>query len=225
MPRGGTGRTLSRISSGAGRLAAARIRGAGRRWRACLCESLCAPCLSSQLSAAWIPVATPPARPGCAWPRPADDMVRIGIADLRGDGRPDYAYNGWVLYADTVRARATACRRAVPSPSEGMGFRLSDTVMIGGQQATVTSISPNQITAIAPPAERASPGSVDVEVDDDTSFLRGRSDTQRHQLRLRHWRRSQARHRACQHRAHWRAAAVHRYGARLGSHPRRSASP
>jgi hypothetical protein len=30
----------------------------------------------------------------------ADDIVRIGIADERGDGRPDYAYNGWVLYAD-----------------------------------------------------------------------------------------------------------------------------
>ena len=39
-----------------------------------------------------------------------------------------------------------------------MGFRLADTVMVGGQAATVTSISPNQITAIAPPApRRASP--------------------------------------------------------------------
>ena len=28
--------------------------------------------------------------------------VRLGIADMRGDGRPDYAYMGWVLYADTV---------------------------------------------------------------------------------------------------------------------------
>ena len=37
-----------------------------------------------------------------------DDMVRIGIADQRGDGRPDYAYNGWVLYADTVQPAAPA---------------------------------------------------------------------------------------------------------------------
>ena len=33
----------------------------------------------------------------------ADDIVRLGIADMRGDGRPDYAYNGWVLYADTIQ--------------------------------------------------------------------------------------------------------------------------
>ena len=31
-----------------------------------------------------------------------DDVVRLGIADMRLDGRSDYAYNGWVLYADTV---------------------------------------------------------------------------------------------------------------------------
>ena len=41
----------------------------------------------------------------------ADDIVRIGIADLRGDGRPDYAYDGWLLYADTVSPRASACFR------------------------------------------------------------------------------------------------------------------
>ena len=35
-------------------------------------------------------------------------MVRMGIADERGDGRPDYAYNGWLLYADTVYPRAPA---------------------------------------------------------------------------------------------------------------------
>ncbi len=31
-----------------------------------------------------------------------DDIVRMGIADRRGDGRPDYLYTGWVLYADTI---------------------------------------------------------------------------------------------------------------------------
>src|SRR6185437_12199951 len=33
----------------------------------------------------------------------AKDQVRIAVADERGDGRPDYAYRGWVLYADTVQ--------------------------------------------------------------------------------------------------------------------------
>ena len=48
--------------------------------------------------------------PGETWLRVAsnaDDIVRIGIADLRGDGRPDYAYDGWLLYADTVLVGAS----------------------------------------------------------------------------------------------------------------------
>lgn len=109
---------------------------------------------------------------GETWLRVAtngDDVVRIGIADLRGDGRPDYAYNGWVLYADTVSpARLPAS--GGPITILGMGFRLADTVTVGGQAATVTSISPNQITAVVPPAPAGVTGSVDVEVDDQPAF-------------------------------------------------------
>jgi hypothetical protein len=94
-----------------------------------------------------------------------DDLVRIGIADQRGDGRPDYAYNGWVLYADTVSPQRLPATGG-PIAIHGMGFRLADTVLVGGQAAVVTSISPNEITAIAPPAPSGVSGSVDVEVDD-----------------------------------------------------------
>ena len=94
-----------------------------------------------------------------------NDIVRLGIADERGDGRPDYAYQGWVLYADTVRPlRLPASGGAIVI--HGMGFRPSDTVQVGGQQALITSISPNEITAIAPAAATGVTGSVDVEVDD-----------------------------------------------------------
>ena len=94
-----------------------------------------------------------------------DDVVRIGIADQRGDGRPDYAYNGWVLYADTVQPQRLPASGG-PIVIHGMGFRLADTVLVGGQPALVTSISPNEITAIAPAAASGVTGSVDVEVDD-----------------------------------------------------------
>ena len=95
----------------------------------------------------------------------ADDVVRLGIADERGDGRPDYAYQGWVLYADTVSPqRLTAA--GGPIVIHGMGFRPTDTVQVNGQQAIVTSISPNEITAIAPAAGSGITGSVNVEVDD-----------------------------------------------------------
>jgi hypothetical protein len=109
---------------------------------------------------------------GETWLRVAtagDDIVRIGIADLRGDGRPDYAYNGWVLYADTVApARLPASGGAIVI--DGMGFRANDTVTVGGQAATITSLAPNQITAIVPPAASGVTGSVDVEVDDQPAF-------------------------------------------------------
>lgn len=106
--------------------------------------------------------------PGETWLRiasNADDIVRIGVADLRGDGRPDYAYQGWLLYADSVTP-AHLPASGGPITINGSGFRLADTVLIGGQSALVTSISPNQITAIAPPAASGVTGSVDVEVDD-----------------------------------------------------------
>jgi hypothetical protein len=95
----------------------------------------------------------------------ADEIVRLGIADLRGDGRPDYTYNGWVLYADSIRPQHLPLSGG-PVVIDGTGFRPSDTVLVGGQRAVVTSVSPNQITAIAPAATTGITGSVDVEVDD-----------------------------------------------------------
>ena len=92
-----------------------------------------------------------------------DDIVRLGIADERGDGRPDYAYEGWLLYADTVSPLRLPASGG-PIVIHGMGFRSTDTVKIGGQQALITSITPNEITAIAPASGVT--GSVNVEVDD-----------------------------------------------------------
>jgi hypothetical protein len=114
---------------------------------------------------------------GETWLRVAsngDDIVRIGIADLRGDGRPDYVYNGWLLYADTMSPTHLPASGG-PITIQGAGFRLADTVLVGGQRAIVMSISPNQITAIAPPAALNASGapitgSADVEVDDQPVF-------------------------------------------------------
>jgi len=94
-----------------------------------------------------------------------DDIVRLAIADERGDGRPDYTYEGWVLYADTVSPQRLPASGG-PIVIHGMGFRSTDTVQVGGQQALITSITPNEITAIAPAAVSGVTGSVNVEVDD-----------------------------------------------------------
>ncbi|MGC1423805.1 MAG: IPT/TIG domain-containing protein [Terracidiphilus sp.] len=99
----------------------------------------------------------------------ADDIVRLGIADMRGDGRPDYAYNGWLLYADTVQPPRLPVSGG-PIVIHGMGFRPSDTVLIGGQKAMITSVYPNEITAVAPARAPGTTGSVDVEIDDLPMF-------------------------------------------------------
>jgi hypothetical protein len=99
----------------------------------------------------------------------ADDVVRLGIGDMRGDGRPDYAYNGWVLYIDRVEPERLSASGG-PIAIRGMGFHLADTVLVGGKPAQVTSISPNEITAIAPPASAGETGSMDIEVDDAPAY-------------------------------------------------------
>jgi hypothetical protein len=109
---------------------------------------------------------------GETWLRVAtsgDDLLRVGISDLRGDGRPDYAYNGWVLYADSVEP-AHLPQSGGPIVIRGLGFRANDTVLVGGRAAQVTSVSPNEITAIAPAAVNGTTGSADVEVDDLSLF-------------------------------------------------------
>jgi len=93
------------------------------------------------------------------------DVVRLGIADERGDGRPDFAYRGWVLYATSVSPQRLPLTGGTITIT-GMGFHTADTVLVGGQSATVLSITPNQIIALAPPAASGITGSVNVEVDD-----------------------------------------------------------
>jgi len=127
---------------------------------------------------------------------------------MRGDGRHDYAYNGWVLYADTVQPPRLPASGG-PIVIRGMGFRPSDTVLIGGQKAVVTSVSPNEITAIAPAAAPGTTGSVDVEVERSADVLRNRHSFRRHQLRLGHRRFSLPQHGSGQHCSHRCAHPVH----------------
>lgn len=78
----------------------------------------------------------------------ADSEVRIGLADQRGDGRPDYAYRGRVLYADSVSpARLPANGGTIVV--HGTGFRPSVAVSVAGKPAVITSVTPTTIVAVA----------------------------------------------------------------------------
>ena len=94
----------------------------------------------------------------------SDGEVRLGIADARGDGRPDYLYRGRILYADTV-APPRLPAGGGPMVIHGMGFRSNSVVTVNGAPAAVTSVSPTEITAMAPPSGGFT-GSVQVEVQD-----------------------------------------------------------
>ncbi len=94
-----------------------------------------------------------------------DGDVRITLADQRGDGRPDYLYRGRILYADTVTPLRIALGGG-PIIIDGMGFRSRNSVTVGGAGAQVTSITPTEITAIAPASAGNVTGSVDVTVTD-----------------------------------------------------------
>jgi hypothetical protein len=108
----------------------------------------------------------------------ADGQVRIGFADMRGDGRPDFLFRGRVLYADSVYPHRLAPPGG-PIVIKGVGFRTNSIVTVNGVNATVTSVSPTEITAVAPAASGAT-GAVVVTVTDPqtlgaTSILDGLS--------------------------------------------------
>jgi hypothetical protein len=77
--------------------------------------------------------------------------LRIGIADLRGDGRPDFSYIGHVLYGDSASPTRLSVRGGTPLTLEGIGFKAGMTVSVGNVGAPVLATFPNQILATAPP--------------------------------------------------------------------------
>lgn len=76
---------------------------------------------------------------------------RIGIADLRGDGRPDYHYHASVLYADSVSPARIGVGGG-PVAVLGTGFVPGLGVSVGSTTATQLQVNAGQIILNAPPA-------------------------------------------------------------------------
>ena len=95
----------------------------------------------------------------------ADGQLLLGIADQRGDGRPDYTFHGRLLYAGTV----SPSRLPLAGGSiniNGSGFRPGMTVSLGGNNnASITKITPTTIVAVVP-ASSGYTGSLDLVVVD-----------------------------------------------------------
>jgi hypothetical protein len=76
-------------------------------------------------------------------------QLRIVVADQRGDGRPDFNYQGRILYADSVSPVAVSAAGGTVTIT-GMGFRTGNAVFVNGVAAHVTSWSANNIVATVP---------------------------------------------------------------------------
>ncbi len=79
----------------------------------------------------------------------ATASFRIAIADQRGAGRPDFAYQARALYADSVTPASIAADGGTVTIT-GMGFRQGNVVLVNGVNAVVTSWTPTSIVATVP---------------------------------------------------------------------------
>ena len=75
--------------------------------------------------------------------------VRIGVADERGEGRPDFAYQARFFYADSV-SPALVPSDGADVTITGTGFRTGNQVQVNGVAATVKSWSANMIVVTVP---------------------------------------------------------------------------
>ena len=91
------------------------------------------------------------------------ETYRLGVADYRGDGRPDYSYQASVLYADTASPSRLSVAGGVTT-LQGTGFKAGLRVAAGGNNGTVLSHSANTIQAALPGA--ALDGTATVQVSD-----------------------------------------------------------
>jgi hypothetical protein len=70
---------------------------------------------------------------------------RLGIADYRGDGRPDYRYNARVFYGDSIRPARSSVAGRTPLTIRGLGLQANTTVQMGTRATPVVASSATQL--------------------------------------------------------------------------------
>jgi hypothetical protein len=88
---------------------------------------------------------------------------KIGVADFRGDGRPDFFYKANVLYSDTVTPSRLSLAGGLAA-LHGIGFNQRQQVVVGGNNGSTLSVSANRIEAALPGA--LNDGSATIQVTD-----------------------------------------------------------
>ncbi len=80
----------------------------------------------------------------------ATETFRVGVADFRGDGRPDYFYQANLLYSDAVTPARLSLAGGVTT-LYGIGFRPGLQVSVGSNNGSTMSASATQIGVALPP--------------------------------------------------------------------------
>ena len=75
---------------------------------------------------------------------------RLGIADSRGDGRPDYRYHARIFYGDQVTPPRASVAGGTPLLIQGLGFRTNTVVNIGGANAPLLAVGAGKLVVSAP---------------------------------------------------------------------------
>ncbi|MGO9402002.1 MAG: hypothetical protein ACLPVW_00875 [Terriglobales bacterium] len=77
------------------------------------------------------------------------ETYRVGLADFRGDGRPDYFYHASLLYSDTVTPPRLSLAGGVTT-LHGIGFKPGLQVSVGSNNGSLLSASASQIQVAMP---------------------------------------------------------------------------
>ena len=70
---------------------------------------------------------------------------RLGIADYRGDGRPDYPYNARLIYGDNIRPTRSSAAGGTPLTIQGLGLQSNTAVQVAARAVPVLASSATQL--------------------------------------------------------------------------------
>jgi hypothetical protein len=80
----------------------------------------------------------------------ASGEFTVGVADYRGDGRPDFRYRARVLYADRVEPERANTAGGTVLTIRGMGFVAGMVVKVDGTAVPLQSFTPETVRIVAP---------------------------------------------------------------------------
>jgi IPT/TIG domain len=75
---------------------------------------------------------------------------RMGLFDIRGDGRPDYRYRARIFYGDNVNPARASVAGGTLVTVQGLGFHSNVKAAVAGTNAPVLSQTENQLLLSAP---------------------------------------------------------------------------